>query len=196
MSAQIRIVVVADEATPALNQLAYKLGRRVVHEAIGAAMLNVVRTHFDRRAQEPNKMGAPSTGFWSRISNGCSSAATDNEAVVTIPAPILQKVNGGWIRPVNGQAIAFPISPLSYGKSARGMRDGGGTKYIPIKSKKNPDVVGVIRSIDGQKVLGEALFLVMKRVYQPKDPNALPPMEKIAKAAIAAAEEQARILTE
>ena len=194
MSASINLRITENGATPSVRKLGERLGGRILHEAIGAGLLSALQTHFDRRAQEPNKLGGPKVGFWERISVGSFATATETEAVVTVPAPILQKLYGGTIKPVNAKAIAFPVSPRSYGKSAREMRGEGLTKYIPIVSKKNPDVIGIIRAIEGPKVLGETLFLVMLKVTQPKDPNAIPSPETLMKAAMDAVEESADAL--
>jgi len=194
MSATLKIQITQDTASPILRQLRDRFGGRVVHEAIGQAMLAACKTHFDRRAQQPNKLGGPKTGFWETISNGTHASWSETEAIVTVPAPILQKIFGGTIKPVNAKAIAFPVSPRSYGKTASEVIGDGVGKYIPIKSTKNPDVVGIIRLIESDKALGETLFLVMRKVTQAADPNAIPSEETLMKSAMDAVEASADAL--
>lgn len=191
MSSTIKIEVSQDTVRPVLRQLRDRFGGRVVHEAIGAAMLSAVQTHFDRRAQEPNKMGAPKTGFWEKLSSGSHASATDTEATVTIPAPILQRLYGGTIRPVNAKALAFPVSPNSYGKTAREMRLTGLTKFIPLN---RGNVVGIITTIERKGVIGEVLFLVVRKVTQAADPNAIPSEDTLTRAAMDAVEASADAL--
>jgi len=191
MSASINIRLTANGATPAIRKLGERLGGRVLHQAIGAAMLSAVQEHFDRREHEPNKMGAPKTGFWAKISAGTSVTSSETEAVVTIPAPILQKLYGGTIRPVNSKALAFPVSPRSYGKTAREMRADGETKFVPLN---RGNLVGIITSIEAKGVVGEVLFLVVRQVTQAADPNAIPSTGSLMKAAMDAVEESADAL--
>jgi hypothetical protein len=172
---------VGDGARPVFARLRDRLGGRVVHEAIGAAMLDCVRSHFDRRAQEPNKLNGPKTGFWAKLSSGSHVSATETDATVTVPAPILQKLYGGDIRPVNAKALAFPVSPNSYGKTAREMRLSGRTKFVPLN---RGNVVGIITTIESKGVIGEVLFLVVRKVSQKADPNAVPSEDTLAKAAL------------
>lgn len=191
MSATLKTQITLDTARPVLRQLRDGFDGRVVHEAISKAMLAAVQTHFDRRAQEPNKMGAPKTGFWEELSSGTHATSTDTEATVTIPAPILQRLYGGTIRPVNAQALAFPVSPNSYGKTARVMRLTGLTKFIPLN---RGNVVGIITTIERKGVIGEVLFLVVRKVTQAADPNAIPSEDTLTKAAMDAVEASADAL--
>lgn len=190
MSQTLHFRVEKDTATPALNALMARVGGKVVHEAISAAMLDLVQAHFRRRNAEPNQIGGPKTGFWEKIASGTHASSTETSAVVTIPAPILQKLNGGTIRPVRSKALAFPISPNSYGKTAREMRLTGQTKFVPLN---RGNVVGIIVSREAKGVVGEALFLVVRKVTQAADPNAIPPMDALAKAALDVVEQNARV---
>lgn len=209
MSATVHLFITANGATPAIRKLGERLGGRVLHQAIGAAMLSAIQTHFDRRAQEPNKMGAPKTGFWEKLSSGSFATSTETEAVVTIPAPILQKLYGGTIRPVNAKALAFPVSPNSYGKTAREMRASGLTKFIPLN---RGNLVGIIIGLQTRtetygngaksytvnriqhRAIGEVLFLVVRKVTQAADPNAIPSGEALMKTVMDAIEESADAL--
>lgn len=181
MSAGLQFNVVADTTTSAARELVTRLKGRVLNDAMGAAMTDICKAHFQKRNLEPNKLGGPKTGFWDNIRTGTHYTATDSYAEVTIPAPILQKINGGKIsqRP-GGPALAFPISPLSYGRTAREMRMTGATKFVPIN---RGNVVGLIVSIESGKAVGHALFLVVREVDQDPDPNAIPTDEQIITAA-------------
>ena len=191
MSSTIKSEIDWDSVRTVLRKLRDQFGGRVVHQAIGQAMLAAVQTHFDRRAQEPNKMGAPKTGFWEKLSAGTHVESSETEAVVTVPAPILQRLYGGTIRPVNAKALAFPVSPNSYGKTAREMRLTGRTKFIPLN---RGNVVGIITTIERKGVIGEVLFLVVRKVTQAEDPNAIPSEETLVKAAMEAVEASADAL--
>lgn len=182
----------ADGASPAVARFAKRFGGQVAHQVLGAALLAAVQAHFTQRNLEPNKMGATKQGFWEKASKGSSFAATPTEAVVTMPYPLKQKFYGGTINARPGKALAFPISPSVYGKTAREERLTGTTKLIRFGGAGGSKAIGmIVRTIDG-KAVGEALFLLVKSVTQPKDERTLPPDDVLIAAGYAALEREAQ----
>lgn len=181
-----------DQLTPAVQAFARQYGGTVVHQALAAGLLKAVQRHFEGRNQEPNRMGGPKQNFWDRIRQGTSVSSDANTAQVSIPSPIRQKLYGGTIRPVNAKAIAFPISPSVYGRTAREERLTGTTRLIRFGAGAR--AIGIIvRTVNGKPV-GEALFLVVAQVVQQPDPRALPDDATLIHDALAEVERNAAAL--
>jgi hypothetical protein len=96
MKLSVQIEVAADSATPALRQ-AYERSRpRVAAHALREPLLALVRAHYG--ILPPNKMGAPSTGFWRSAADSTYAVeGEDGLTVTTYKTGVRQRLYGGPI---------------------------------------------------------------------------------------------------
>lgn len=107
---------VRDYATKAIEQkLAAASPAR-----LAAAVRSPLETFWRNRLRSlgPNKRGWPTTRFYERAARSVTSLATADAVVLRADHQGLrQRWKGGPIRPVQKDALAIPISPVSYGRT-------------------------------------------------------------------------------
>jgi hypothetical protein len=128
-------ITVEDHATPGLRSMMARLAdRTALHAEMGMAVERQVARHMRGSvALKPNRLGAPSTGFWQKAINSIRGTATDSEATVSIPARgVALQYYGGTVRPTSKEYLTIPIHAMAHGKSAREI----GVRLYRFMSKK------------------------------------------------------------
>lgn len=115
MSATVEISI-QDNASDALRQLERELTPRQLAATAGPPLQRLTRDHL--AALPSNKHGWPSTGLWEQAARHTRFEITDSGVKIIVDwIGVRQRWKGGHIGPVRAQALAIPISPLSYGKT-------------------------------------------------------------------------------
>jgi hypothetical protein len=116
------VKVISDTATPALREQMEKLKPSRLQRLVGPACRELTETHM--ASLGTNKRGWPSSGFYEKFARNVRWLPDQQGvAVVILPAMVngrevsfKQRYYGGPITPQIAQALAIPISPVSYGK--------------------------------------------------------------------------------
>lgn len=186
----MRIAIdISDNAGPTLARIAEGVAnRRPLNAAIGKRGEVETREHFRVRAQEPNKRGFPSLGFWNRIRKATALTAFDSVgATISISDPaILQKIHGGDITPKEGRYLTLPAIAAAYGRSPRTFSNlepmfrwiNGERKIVALVERAASDLK--TQATYG----GEVFYWLVEKVKQRKDPRALPPRDQFERALV------------
>ena len=155
---------------------------------------NRLRSHFQQRDQTPNALGGTRTHFWQQIADSVSSRrGGPGQLLISITDPRFnQKVFGGDIVPKNAKALTIPVNPAASGQTAGramlgpfqdpsedgsvGFERASGQKLILItwKSPKGNSIGALCTKADPAGKFLEVVFLLVTRVSQAPDPQALP----------------------
>lgn len=193
-----------DTASPALQALMARLEPPQLSRVARQPVETAVRTHLASLPR--NRRGWPSTGFWEAASRATVAYDMEN-GVVEIHVKKLgvrQRALGGPIAPVNAQALAIPISPVSYGHLPRefpglfllATKKGA---YLVQPGAEISEKTGRLKkaSLRGGSHAGEKrrraaglnfLFKLSAGVNQRPDPAVMPPESTMQAAAHAALE--------
>ena len=165
----------------------------------------------------PNKRGWPRQHFWSAVRRSVNNPVIKSPEAATVSIAhvgIRQRVQGGYIRPTGGKKfLTIPATAEAYGKRARefGNLRFGFAESVPGSGNLAPALVDAgqqrvafgRRRKDGSRAVkpGEDLsnkvfFWLVRQVYQPADPTALPSEDRLVKAGSAAANEWAQAVTD
>lgn len=160
-------------------------------KVLGRAAAGVLRDHFRRRNEVPNKLGGARTNFWSAVAAGVQNPVVEDRAIVMAvshPA-IAQKVHGGPIVPRTRKNLSIPVHAKAHGKSPRVFAL---LAWIPRKKEAPEDTTGYLvegarKTISrgprkGSTVVvpaagGSLLYVLRRKVTQAPDPQALPAAE-------------------
>lgn len=187
-------IVTRDTATPYLVDLMGALTPQRMAAAIGPRCARFTQQWL--RALGTNKYGWPSTNFWARAAKGTSWAPVDEGALISInQIGVRQRWLGGHIAPVNAQALAIPISPVSYGhvpsefpglfllrtkKGAYLVQHGGGigagSKAQRMRTKRGMGGHAMSRADSSLNFL----FKLSSGVNQAGDPRVMPSRDGLA----------------
>lgn len=162
-----------DAVTPDLARLAAQVP--ALKKVMGIAMRNALISHFRAKNGTPNRLGGTRTNFWLAVANSCSAPVVNGSGVmVRINHPhVAIHVYGGRVTPKKAKMLAIPVTAEAHGKSPRVFSD-----LRPVWSGGRP--VGL--------ALGGKMYYVLKKgVRVPRDPQALPPDDKVRKAVTTAA---------
>lgn len=167
--------------------------RTALMKVIGVRAEKELRAWFRKRdAENPNKHGWPRQHFWSRIAKRTAfdpSKTTANTATVVVSDPALAaKVNGAVIRPTGAispatgkptRNIAIPLQAEVYGAWPRGKPVDG--LFFIRKSDGNG---GFLVTAEGTGKSRHLIFWyrLLPEVTVPRDPQALPPMDRLGAA--------------
>jgi len=202
-----------DQVSPRLRALERLLPSRPLMAAIGVASERVLRDHFGRREQEPNKMGWPSQHIWARIMRSTAldqGSISDTSVKVVVSDPVFaMKVNGGLVVPKGTshrtgrplRFLAIPMDAEAYGESPKNrddLRFAIDSQLGPVLLKAEGTLLRRGRT-KGQKVLkqgkafgGNILYRLIRRANIPADPKAMPPTEQFLEAAGKVVEKKVR----
>jgi hypothetical protein len=187
-------ITIEDGATPELRRrMAALTNRTPMMQAAGKAVEVVLKDHFRRRDGEGNKKGWPRKHFWNRIVSKATAlaSATADEATVKIASrEFAQKLFGGPITPKSGKFLAIPLTAEAYmAGRPRNWRGGASLHAIRLPSGSLLLRESLHSSLKGRKrdrgkiQGGEAQYLLVKKVNQAADPQALPTESKLQLAA-------------
>ena len=185
----MKVLEINDGATPRLQALLARLANpRPLHEAMGARMVNFLRTHFRSRQREGNRRGWPHRYFWygtkgvAQLTAMQKADETGAEIAIASPA-FAHKVKGGTIEPKRGRALAIPLSAEAYKKSDQGRIPDVFKDAFVIRTQKGAFIVRqLFERVTGKKFARsrlQFLFKLVPRVTQAADPHALPPREAV-----------------
>jgi hypothetical protein len=191
-------IQVTDNATPALAAILAENTPENLAGKIGPKFASLMQQHLVSNG--PNKQGGPSTNFWARAAQATTWATAADGVTVSInQAGVRQRLLGGTIAPTNAQALAIPISPLSYGRTPR---DFAGLFLLAIKKGAYlVQTTGGTAKSGKRKGSGRAaqqiqagltfLFKLADQVYQNPDPTVIPTAADFMEAARAHFQEAA-----
>lgn len=191
----VDFIITRDTATPALAEAAASLTPQRMAAAVGPACARVVNRHL--RSLGTNKRGWPSTHFWADAARATNWSHDPEGVLIKInKVGVRQRYHGGHIGPVNKEALAIPISPVSYGHTPR---DFPGAFVLRTKSKgayivQYGETVGQQTGAPVTRQGGNAskrlkatlifLFKLSSGIDQEPNPDVLPTHEEMREAAI------------
>lgn len=142
---------------------------------------NYLRTeHFpEKNANEPNKLGAKRTNFWTDVGRSVLQPFVKGFSVIVRinDFRFAQKLYGGIIRAKRVKFLTIPISKQAYDKRVSVFEQETGKRLFRIKSKKGN--ILLVENLDGQI---KPHYLLKQSVDQKPNKNALPSDDKIAEA--------------
>jgi hypothetical protein len=172
-----------DHVSPWLRSAIARLANRQgLHAAMGAAVEVTVEDQLARKASVPNKLGAPSTGYWMKARSSVRTTSDDTGATVSIPyRGVRLHYYGGTVVPVNKKWLTIPARAEAHGKRVEELFPGySGCKWLFNAARQPYAIAG--------KEDGLVYFWLAKKAVIPADPTVLPPVQSMAAAAVTAAE--------
>lgn len=182
------VQITSDEATPTFQAIYNSLSgpkRRAFLALVAGRFNRFLKRHFRRRENGDSKhrrRGWPSRHFWADVERKTQvgTITNDSASVVIASAPFAHKLDGGPISAKRGGALAIPLRAEAYekgsprewdetepGKRLFGVRSRSGKMFLAA-GDDSPGPLGA-RGI-------RVLYLLVRRVFQDADPNALPPI--------------------
>jgi len=144
-----------------------RLAPERVSRIVGRSVAQQVRRHITAYGQaHPNKLGAPSSGYYQGAVRGTSFTSDANGARVTVShVGIAQRIYGGVIQARKAKYLTIPVHVQAYNRRARDMQ-----------------LVPIIRRINGQARMvglaepnsGKMMFATKERVRQIGNPRIVP----------------------
>jgi hypothetical protein len=181
-----KLNVAAVSATPALQALINSCEPRRLAETLRDPFVKLVRDNY--LAQRPNKMGAPSTGYWrSAAESTYAVTSEDGLTITTDKIGVRQHLYGGPIYPVNAQFLSIPACIEAHGKLPRDFDDlvvirFGRGQCAPVALIKAADADFVRNAPDCETAATKFMFKLVRAVNQKPEPNVLPSDDQFADA--------------
>jgi len=197
MSVALQINTFDRGATAVLEELNRELSPEKLRATFGPRCQELTRDHLKRLPH--NKKGWPATNFWEAAARATRwEPAAGGIKIVVDKVGVRQRYLGGHIAPVTASALTIPISPLSYGKTAK---DFPGS--FLLKTKKGAYIVQYQTSGSHPKARSPRtkgrgplratltfLFKLVGSVDQKPNPNVMPTPEEYRATVFAAARER------
>lgn len=194
MSVALQINTFDRGSTAQVRELERELSPAKLQATFGPKCQELTRDHL--KALPDNKRGWPSTGFWE-----AAARATRFEThgsfikIVVDKIGVRQRYYGGVITPVNKDALTIPISPLSYGKTAKNFPGSFLLKtkkgaYIVMNTEAGKNQRQKRRGVRNLRTTLVFLFKLVLSVKQAPNPNVLPTMAEYKATIFAAARER------
>lgn len=190
-------ISVTDHATPAVDALLAKCSPKRMVTILGPGLTRFTQDHL--RANGHNKRDWPTTNFWADAARATTWQAAGDYLFISInKIGVRQRFYGGTIAPVKAQALAIPISPVSYGHVPKDFPG-----LFLLKTKKGAYLVQAGEELNAKgknvkrgKLAGgnvsrrnraqlNFLFKLVGSVYQPPDPGCIPSQDELAEAGLA-----------
>lgn len=185
-------------------------------KAASRGVANETRSFYSGlEASRPNKQGFPRQHFWAAVRRSVNNPVIQSpkEATVSITHVALrQRIQGGTIRPKGGKKyLTIPATSEAYGKRARefsnlrfGFAENRFGNLAPALVENSGQRVafgrrrkdGTSKVTPGAEIGGKAFFWLVRQVYQPADPAAMPTNAQLNIAAVRGAEEWARSVSD
>lgn len=183
------------------DRMALVQNPRGLMAAAGGTIRRVLQDHFRAKNAKGNKQGWPSRGTWKRIANATQlTSVTANEAVVTVASPEFgMKLNGGTVTPKRGRALAIPANAEAYkagsprasgldlvavilGNTARGKVMGALVRPAQQEVSFRKTKKGGLKAHAGTLTPETVMYWLVPSAQIPRDPDALPPQQKLQSA--------------
>lgn len=117
-------VTVKSDARGALDFLVTMEGKlrnpRNLNAALAETLERKLRAHFAGRQDEPNRLGAPKSGFWAEVRRGTIvGEVTDEGATVQVGVDTNFRIHllGGTVKPKRGRYLTIPLVKEAYRKT-------------------------------------------------------------------------------
>jgi hypothetical protein len=163
-----------------IHDMQRKLAPKNVNKVVGRAVANQVRESILSYGEaHPNKMGAPSSGYYKGAAKGTSFTSDDNGATVTVThVGINQRIYGGIIEAKKSKYLTIPVHVKAYNRRARDM------ELVPIIRRINGQVKMIgLAEPESRGKPGKMMFVLKEKVRQVGDVNIVPTEKEMAKAA-------------
>ena len=171
---------------------------RSLLQAAARGVRKLLQQHFKMRDQTPNQLGGKRTHFWLDVYKSTQlGEVTDSYAVVGIgDARFGGKLHDNTITPGKGissktgaptRNLSIPVDPEAYGRRPAVFESETGLKLIPLSIGGR---IGALGTSGGVGRLLVVRYILVKRVFVPRDPNALPADQAMEAAAGDAAQAQ------
>ena len=202
-------ISIQDNATPAIAEKMAKCKPERLRAVIARPLVEFWRDRLYSLGK--NKRGWPSTGFYERAARSVTQRPVDSGKVIGLVISadqigLRQRWKGGRIKPVYRQALAIPISPVSYGKQPKDfpnlflLKTPKGTYLVQQGEEFKTDkrgrtrLGGIGRAGGGnsqrrQRAALNFLFKLSMGVYQKPDDRVVPTADEFAEIAMARIEE-------
>jgi hypothetical protein len=177
---------------PPLLRLRRGLERPDVRRVMGRSIAGALRRHFSKLdGQRANRLGGSRTHFYGAARRAVQQPQLiggDGVVVSVNHLGIAQRYYGGTITPKTAKALTLPVHPDAYGHRAREFSD---LQFIP---SRRPGVFGILArpNPDSPTGIGEAYYVLVKRVTQAPDPTVLPDFRTLEQTALEAADAYVR----
>lgn len=147
------------------------LAAPLVTLAAAKAVQSQRRAHLiDYGVAHPNKLGAPSTGYYRKAADNTVVTSSGNTASVTTTAVgITHRIYGGLISAKSSRYLAIPVDAQARGRSPRDMN------LIPVVRH----VGGRPRVVALQDASGRRMFTLKERVRQVGDREVMPSEQQV-----------------
>ena len=179
--------------------------RAALHRVLGERLTDELKDHFMARNKQPNKMNAPKTGFWADVAaaTGVTSADASGAVVSVAEERFRIQLFGGTIVPKKAKALTIPLVKEARGMFVRDYERATGRKLFSLpgvnilfeRAGANADRStfgdqrGRTRIKGRTKGIGirartplRAVYALAKSATILRDPDAMPPTEKLAAA--------------
>ena len=192
----VTINVTRDGGTPAIQHLLGQLTPQRLAGAVGPACARLFKRNFIGLGT--NKRGWTTTNFWARAAKATSWSREPEGVMVSCNlVGVRQRLMGGTIRPVSARALTIPMSPVSYGHSAREfpgsfvLKTDSGSYIVQAsegraKGETKKDFGGRLKLLrqggnNKARTAGrlEFLFKLVSSVTQAADPGVIPARDLI-----------------
>jgi hypothetical protein len=168
---------ITDRATPELQKLMAKVKPDQLARIARQPLETLTRVHLVKNG--PNKKGWPSTGFWAAAARQTTATASGGTVTIDIDKiGVRQRAFGGPIYPVKAEALAYPISPVSYGHLPR--------EFPNLKLISIPKGAYLVQFNGHKNASLTFLFKISGGVWQAPDPKVVPSAGELTEAVIAA----------
>lgn len=180
-------VDIRDDVTASLKGVQAAL--RNVAPAVGAAVVLLFQQHF--LGLPDNKNNWPSTGFWGRAARSTNyNLLADGVDINVNQQGVRQRLQGGTIRPVNGNWLTIAARSEAYGKRAREFNN---LVFVLFRAdlaalvedisqdvsfgRKRKD--GTRKVTPGEERGGAVMFWLKKSVTQTANPDVIPSEDRV-----------------
>ena len=177
--------------------------RRGLHAVLAQRLANELKDHFRERNARPNKRGWKKTGFWNQLGRATAVESVDADGAIVAVADARFRIHlfGGTIKPTGGRKwLAIPLVQDAAGlnvasyerKTKRELFRLPGSRVLVEKRSRGGDRSSIAggsgRRRDGSAVPVaarqelRAVYALAASVTIDRDPDALPPIDKLASA--------------
>jgi hypothetical protein len=203
-------IKLTENVSPTVAAMIADMRNKGAITAASAGVQNELKDFYAGLEQtRPNKMGYPRQHFWADVRGTVQrpEVTTPQTASVSIThLAIRQRIEGGYIRPGPGKDyLTLPANEKAYGHRARefsflrfGFAENRYGHLAPalIATERSDLSFGRKRKDGTKKITGtprgeEVFYWLVKQVYQPADPGALPATAQLVAAAVRGANEWA-----
>lgn len=183
-------IIIEDRATAAVDRLAVLLDdRQELHQVLANAAHELVDEQFHKLAQsEHNKLGAPSSGFWSQMVSETTATGTPEHGTVDAPREAVMRWHGGELRAKHHRFLTLPARAEAYARRASDFNlkfavlPQGGPVLLLAENRYRAIVRGAhkgqaVEAAKGQKATmgeGVVMFWLREEVNIPPTPEVMP----------------------